>query len=408
VPEGQDRGSAIPSLNIHTGKDAENPAVTGGAAVAGKDPVPWVAWQEQDGNVSSSGNHDQIFVSRAVKQGSPQAPCTGFKPSAAASVSLFCWQRVGLDRLDPNSGSSSTGDPTLNVDPSRDGVEPDIAFTGPNDTVAWVLWYEKGQSDLGLRSNEQVFAAKIVADPTADGGFHWQAVGRGTGGPPAQLSPLDISGVNGFGACAESVAAEAACSLNANPARDAEDVRVAAGALTPGTATVPWAVSSEDQGGGVHGILVSRLVGGSHFALWGGGPPISNPHRDSTSPDIAFFGNTPYVSWLEHRGGGVEGFVAHIEPSGVFRLDTPGGIPLPAQAHERAALLSDIPGADLLELYRGSVLAGRRELPGRSHRRTVLSVYDERQSAAAVRRDNRRRSQPRALPRDRGHHCQER
>ncbi len=58
------------------------------------------------------------------------------------SVSLFCWQQVGLDRLDPNGGSSATGDPSLNVDPSRDGVEPDIAFTGLNDTVAWVLWYE--------------------------------------------------------------------------------------------------------------------------------------------------------------------------------------------------------------------------------------------------------------------------
>ncbi len=40
VPEGQDRGSGVPSPNIHTGSDAENPSVAGGAAVAGKDPVP--------------------------------------------------------------------------------------------------------------------------------------------------------------------------------------------------------------------------------------------------------------------------------------------------------------------------------------------------------------------------------
>ena len=57
-------------------------------------------------------------------------------------MSLFCWQQVGLDRLDPNGGSSATGDPTLNVDPSRNGIEPDIAFTGANDKVAWVVWYE--------------------------------------------------------------------------------------------------------------------------------------------------------------------------------------------------------------------------------------------------------------------------
>ena len=333
VPEGQDRGAGVPSLNIHTDKDAENPSVTGGAAVAGKDPVPWVAWQEQDGNVNGSGNHDQIFVSKGVKQATANAPCTGFKPSSAASVSLFCWQQVGLDRLDPNGGSSATGDPTLNVDPSRDGVEPDIAFTGPNDTVAWVLWYEKDQSHLGLRDNEQVFAAKIVADPNADGGFHWQAVGRGTAGPPVQVNPLDTSGANGFGACSTSVAAEDACSLNANPAHDAEDVRVAAGTLTPGTPTVPWATWSEDQGNGVHAIFVSRLVGGNHFELFNGGLPISNTRRDASNPDITFFGNTPYVSWIEHRGGDVIGFVGHFDTTGVFVLDTPSGVRLVRHGH---------------------------------------------------------------------------
>ena len=85
-PEGQDRGSGVPSLNINTDKEAENPSVAGGAAVAGADPVPWVAWEEQDGNVNDSGNHDQIFVSKGVKQAAPNAPCAGFKPSANASV----------------------------------------------------------------------------------------------------------------------------------------------------------------------------------------------------------------------------------------------------------------------------------------------------------------------------------
>ena len=97
-------------------------------------------------------------------------------------MSFFCWQQVGADRLAAGGGSSSVGDPALNIDPSRNGIEPDIAFTGPSDKVAWVVWYETGSSALGLRDNEQVFAAKIVADPTADGGFHWQAVGSGTAG----------------------------------------------------------------------------------------------------------------------------------------------------------------------------------------------------------------------------------
>jgi hypothetical protein len=340
IPEGQDRGSGVPSLNIHTNSDAEDPSVAGGATVAGNAPVPWVAWEEQDGNVNGSGNHDQIFVSKGVKQATPNAQCTGFKPSSAATVSSFCWQQVGLDRLAQNGGSSSTGDPTLNIDPSRNGVEPDVAFTGPNDTVAWVTWYEKDASHLGLRNNEQVFAAKIVADPTADGGFHWQAVGSGTAGPPVQVNPLDTSGANGFGACSVSTAAEDACSLNANPTHDAEDVRVAAGTLTPGSPTVPWTVWSEDTGNGVHAIFVSRLVGGNHFALFNGGAPVSNPDRDATNPDITFFGNTPYVSWLETHGGSTRGFYGHFDTNGVFVEDTPGGVRLIGSRGRPASLLA--------------------------------------------------------------------
>jgi hypothetical protein len=320
-PEGQDRGSGVPSLNINTDKEAENPSVAGGAAVAGADPVPWVAWEEQDGNVSGSGNHDQIFVSKGVKQAAPNSPCTGFKPSSASSVSNFCWQQVGLDRLAKDGGSSATGGPTLNVDPSRNGVEPDIAFTGPSDTVAWTVWYEKDASNIGLRSNEQVFAARIVQDPTADGGFSWRAVGNGTAG---QNNILDTTGAKGFGNCAVSTDAEDACSLNKAAGNDAEDPRVAAGTLTPGNPTVPWVTWSEDVGGH-HAVFVSRLVDGDHFELFNGGNPVSGDDEDAGSPDITFFGNTPYVSWISAHGDEKRGFVGHFDTTGQFVTDTPGG-----------------------------------------------------------------------------------
>jgi hypothetical protein len=324
-PEGQDRGSGIPSLNINTDKEAENPSVAGGAAVAGNDPVPWVAWEEQDGNVHGSGNHDQIFVSKGVKQAALRQACKGFKPSEAASVAAFCWQQVGLDRLPKDGGSSATGDPTLNIDPSRNGVEPDIAFTGANDTVAWVMWYEKDPSNIGLRNNEQVFAARIVADPKADGGFSWRAVGSGTAG---QNNPLDTTGANGIGNCAVSTTAEDACSLNKVATNDAEDPRVAAGTRTPGAPTVPWTAFSEDVGGGRHGIFISRLVGGDHFELFNGGNPVSPADQDAGQPDITFFGNTLYVSWTAKQGDATRGFVGHFDAAGAFILDTPGGIRL--------------------------------------------------------------------------------
>jgi hypothetical protein len=321
VPEGQDRvpGSKVPSLNINLDRTAENPQVAGGATVAGTAPVPWVAWEENDGGPADASAHRQIFVSKGIKQ----TPCTGLKPSANASVGAFCWQQVGLDRLAKQGVTSNpAGDPTLNVDPSRDGIQPDIAFTGPGDTVPWVVWYEKSHSGLGLADNELVFAAKGVADTAADGGFHWVAVGSGTAG---QVNALDRSGANAFGPCAAST--ESACSLNAVATHDAEDPSAASGTLTPGTATVPWVAWSEDTGGGIHGIFVARLVGKDHFALTGS-TPISTPANDATRPDITFSGNTPYVSWLEKVNGVLRGFYGHFEGGEsalTFIDDSPGG-----------------------------------------------------------------------------------
>jgi hypothetical protein len=102
---------------------------------------------------------------------------------------------------------------------------------------------------------------------------------------------------------------------------------VATGTLTPGATTVPWVAWAEDVGGGRHAIFVSRLVGGNHFELFNGANPISNPGHDAATPDITFFGNTPYVSWTENVAGFATGFVGHFEGSG-FVLDTPGGIRL--------------------------------------------------------------------------------
>jgi hypothetical protein len=329
LPSGQIRGS-FPSLNIHVLRTAENPSVAGGATIAGNDPVPWVTWEENDGVPDDDTTRRQIFVVKGVKQDASNVPCpAGTKPAGGNNENGFCWQQVGLGRLDEDSPTPlATGDPTLNIDPTRSGVEPDIAFTGPTDTVAWVVWYEEGPTGIdGLRSNEMVFASKIVKDGTADGGFQWRAVGNGTAG---QTNVLDTSGAHGFGNCAESAAAEKACSLNAIADRDAENPRVAAGTLTPGGTTVPWVVWQEDIGGGSHAVFVSRLVGGDHFELFNFGQPVSNTVNDATRPDITFSGNVPYISWQEAVSGVELTFVGHFEggtSAPIFVLDTPNGIP---------------------------------------------------------------------------------
>lgn len=335
--EGQDRtaGQKVPSLNIHTNRTAENPAVAGGAITPGADPSPWVAWEENDGSVADDDAHRQIFVSKGVKQPSGAAPCSGFKPApTAASTGIFCWQQVGAERLTPTSISPNpSGDPSLNVDPTRAGVEPDVAFTGTSDSVPWVVWYEKGNSGLsGFRAvgNEQVFAAKGVKDDPADGGFHWQAVGAGTAG---QVNPLDTSAApHSFGPCAATQAADDACSLNSVATDDAENPRVASGTLTPGSPTVPWVVWDE-LSGGTHQVFLAHLVGGDHFELFNGGSPLSNPLNNASRPDIAFSNHEPYVSWQESVGGVEKLFLAHFEGGAAaptFHLDTPDGIAVAA------------------------------------------------------------------------------
>jgi hypothetical protein len=330
LPSGQDRanGAQVPSLNIHTNRTAENPSVAGGATVAGNDPVPWIVWEENDGAVDDDATR-QIFVAKGVKQTAAGTPCTGFKPSEANNMNGFCFQQVGLERFASAQSTppDDTVDPSLNVDPTRAGVEPDIAFTGTDDKVVWTVWYEEGESKIpGLRSNEMVFAAKAVANPSADGGFQWVAVGGGTAG---QTNVLDNSGANKFGACAASAENEDACALNLDNLGDALNPRVAAGTLTPGQPTVPWVVWEEATGSGTHAIFVARLVGGDHFEPFHPGQNISNRANNASRPDIAFAGNVPYISWQEDVGGRLLTFVGHFEGGEAvprFRLDTPGGI----------------------------------------------------------------------------------
>jgi hypothetical protein len=255
--------------------------VAGGSLADPTKPGPWITWQETDG-----AGVNQIFAVKPIGPGATN--CNGVKPVAedpnAAPAGGFCFQQVGVQRV--------AGDPTLNIDRTRDGVEPDIAFTGSNDSVPWIVWYEQNDSGVtGLHGNEMVFAAKGVAPGTpmgtVDGQLNFIAVGN-TG-----QGILDNSGPNG-GPCSTDADAEAGCSLNADSNADAEDPRVASGTMTPGNPTVPWVVWDEGNrlNPAANKVFVSRLVNGQ-FKIANGGQPVGSGDR----PDITFSGNTPYVTW---------------------------------------------------------------------------------------------------------------
>lgn len=308
-----------PSLNIRTDKNAENPQVAGGnAAGVTTAPGPWIVWQEQGPTKA------QIFVVRPIGPGTTTCPA-GTKPAGGTPEGGFCWQQVGVER----SPLSSPSEPSLDVDPSRAGIEPDIAFTGPNDEVPWVVWYEVRKGGHFGVSNERVFAAKAVssstvtAQGTVDGGFVWEAFGNGTTG--GQI--LDTSGANHAGPCLASKAAENQCTLNHDPNANAEDPRVAAGTMTSGQPTVPWVVWAEEFKG-VKRIFASRLVDGTHFELANGGKPLSSARGDANNPDITFAGHTPFVTYRQKIGHSVLLFVGHFTNAAnpTFHLDTRGGI----------------------------------------------------------------------------------
>ncbi len=343
IAEGQRRASNVPSLNINTDREAADPALIGGTTTAGGNPAPWIAWEEADngtGNQAApTGNPNdatdpanqtfQIFVSHAVAATGGTCP-TGTQPlsgGSGASASNFCFQDVGIPRV-KGPGTTQFTDPSLNVDPSRDGIEPDIAFTGTNDTVPWVVWHENsdnGTTTDGLLNADMVFAARAVADPAGNGGFHWQVVGLGTAGKTATDDVLDTgqSGHGSLGECAQNATNEQACSLDAfsptglTDGNGAENPQVTAGTMVPGKPTTPWVTWDESStNGGLHSVFVARLdAAGDHFDLLNNGQPISHSGLDSTRPDIVFADNTPYVTWHETNlgTGQTVTFVGHFE-----------------------------------------------------------------------------------------------
>jgi hypothetical protein len=258
-----------------------------------------VTWQETTATTTFPVEEsDQIFVEKPIGPGAANCdtvkPLGVFEDGHIPAIGGFCFQQVGFPRV-----GEEGADPSLNIDTTRNGVEPDIAFTGPNDSVPWVVWYEKGKSKKEgdvFPSNEVVFAAKGVKDasPEAEGGFHWAVVG-------SQLS----GELNAENVCGKSRLNEEQCSLNQNPQQDAENPRVAGGTMNTANPTVPW-VAWDESVRGVKQIFVARLVHeGKNFELANKGQPISLGENDSTRPDLTFSGNTPYVSWREDLGGGV-------------------------------------------------------------------------------------------------------
>ena len=206
----------VPSLNIHTNQDAENPSVAGGSA-ADRDQARPVGDLAGDRSESRTGA-GKDRSSRSSRLGPGRADLHGVKPAGAVDgTGMFRRSAASAGTRSGSSGSDRQTRP-MNVDRTRDGIEPDIAFTGASDSGAvGRLVRERQQCGDSLNNNEMVFAAKGVAPSaappptgTVDGGFNWVAVGATGSGV------LDASAHGGN--CGTSVANEEA--LLAQQGRD--------------------------------------------------------------------------------------------------------------------------------------------------------------------------------------------
>lgn len=266
VPRGD---STAVALNRDPDRDANHPALASGAP--GDAALPWVAWDEE----APAGTR-QIFASRAV---------TTTDPDALGGIR---WQMVGLPDVGGLLG--------LNVDKTRNGLEPDITMSGATSAEPWVVWYEAGGS---VEKARRVFAARGVSDasPTTQGGFRWEVIGTE----------------------ANCGADEVACTLNRNPDREAMSARVASGMLADEDVASPWVVYSEKSAASISQIYVARLDRGANpsdpgddsFRPVGGSLNVS-PGADAREPDIAFVGNVPHVVWSEDVGGLSRIVVKHL------------------------------------------------------------------------------------------------
>jgi hypothetical protein len=265
---GSQRG---PSLNVNVDKAATESRVAGGTLTAGGDPVPWVTWKEE---AALAGLGEQIFVTKGLKDATPGAGQRG----------SFSWHLQGPDR-----GPVGLG-PTLNIERERDGVHPDIAFTGPSNTVPWVVWYEEDPAGTAPANakTQKVFAAKFIVDPTlGDRTGKWVPVGNqpGCGFAGGNENPI-------------------ACALNVDVTKDAENPNVSAGALDPAKPASPW-VAWKEVSGGYDRIFVSRLAGET-FQLFRGpnadGSLNADPNQEANEPDLHFEANVLTVVWKEKVG----------------------------------------------------------------------------------------------------------
>ena len=111
---GQSRGTGggtvpVPSLNIHTDQDAENPSVAGGSAVDPTKPGPWVTWQETTELAGRTAPTRSSSLGRSARE--PRT-ATASRRQASRTAKVTCRRSAASASSRPASRASAPAAPT--------------------------------------------------------------------------------------------------------------------------------------------------------------------------------------------------------------------------------------------------------------------------------------------------------
>ena len=205
----------------------------------------------------------------------------------------FCWQQVGLDRLNP-TGPSAVRDRRSHAqhrpDPLGRRAGHRVHRSERHRRVGRLV---RGGSDPDRRAPQQRHGLR-GQDRRGRRGRRWLPLGRGrerNGRPdqrPRHLGRARLRQLRREPGRRGRVHAQ-----RGRPPRRGEPARRRRHAHAGRRDRAVGGLAGGPRRAAKHAVFVSRLVGGDHFELFNSGQPVSNTENDATRPDITFSGNVP-------------------------------------------------------------------------------------------------------------------
>ena len=350
-----------------------------------------MTWQEQDGT-SGCGHQDQIFVSRASSSRGRQ-PVHGLRPrgatrercSAGSRSASTAWTPTAALRRPVTRRSTSTPAATGSSPTSRSPAPTTRSrgSSGTRPTPARSVCATTSRCSRPRRQRQRRRRR-----------LPWQAVGRAR---PAR-STCSTGRAPGLRPVRRVDQRRGCVFVNAIPQQGCRRSARRDRHPDPGHPDGALGVWAEDIGNGRHGIFVgpgwsAAIISSCSTAA----APVSDIHRDSVRPDITFFGNVPYMSWIEPHGKRQPRIRRTFRERRVPSWTHPEGSGFASRLRSAPVIDARVPLSS--SCTSDPFTNDGACVPAGSDQRPVLPVHDRYQPSAAVWSGRDRGPELRAVPR---------